>query len=435
MDVERECALTLSDVHAIETYVSDGITSKFFADPKAATAFDWAVEYWRTYGSGKEAPSRDVLANNFAWYEDIVRDCSGAAPSYIADRLKRDWVKREATDAATTLLPEMSNDPMGVVASMREAMASILDGVSTQSDVLVYGEDMEAYRRMSEAIDDRKGAPYPFPEMQAWTGGIRPGELCTFIGRSGLGKSQFAILFALECKRAGWDVYLASLELPITTVTGRMEIMQANREANRVNASEWARGERPQAYVDAIHEAQDEIAAMPGHLVIASPQPENRTPVALVGACKAAGCNVLVIDQLQFVSMPDRRNLTESYGEALRSLKQAIMNPADGKPISCLLLHQMNREGVRKNQGSGEPGKVGSMTDISNSAWVEQISDIVWCINQTGEEAENEVMNLATLKTRNVAPIGWQLEWDSHDWFRFAVMRNADGSTATLRDW
>ena len=89
-----------------------------------------------------------------------------------------------------------------------------------------------------------------------------------------------------------------------------------------------------------------------------------------------------------------------------------------------MLLHQMNREGAR-NQAKGT-GKVGSMTDIAGSAWVEQIADIVWGIGRNEEERNNNIMNVATLKVRNVSPVGWRLYWDTSYGYQFKVLYEND---------
>ena len=242
-----------------------------------------------------------------------------------------------------------------------------------------------------------------------------------------------ACKMALEAKQKGYNVFFASLELTVENIAQRIEYMQVNRDSVRVPISDYQQGARLPQYEQAIMTAQDEIADMPGKLFISQPRVEDRTPTALVQACKANGCNLLIVDQLQFVQKPRRDSLQESYGAALQEFKQQIMTPADGVRIPLFLLHQMNRGGAKvQKEGTG---RVGSMTDIAGSAWVEQIADIVWGIGRNDEERNNNVMNIATLKARNVEPVGWRLSWDTNYAYQFDVMRDESESPIRLSEW
>lgn len=433
LDTEMEIVATLTDVDACATYYREGLSGPHFADSSARAVFLWAMGYYATHGRMESAPSEAVLDAEFPMYRTLVANAKGAAPSYLAKRLKNEYVKRQATDAVKTLLPSMADDAMSAAIMMREAFSSIVDNCIPSDELLEYGKDMDAYRRKLSEIRSHRGAPYPFKEMQEHTGGIQDGELAVLVGPSGTGKTLFACKTALEAVRQGYGVFFASLELAIETITNRMEFMVVNENGLKVPIFEYTSGHRLPEYELAIQHAQDEIAAMDGKLVVAQPQVDDRSPSALVQACKAHGCNFLIVDQLQFVKRPKRDTIQESYGAALQEFKQQIMTPVDNKRIPMLLLHQMNRGGA-KTQREGT-GRVGFMTDIAGSAWVEQISDIVWGIGRNEEERNNDIMNLATLKTRNVAPVGWQLHWDPNVAYQFDILRDEDGTARRLSRW
>ena len=217
------------------------------------------------------------------------------------------------------------------------------------------------------------------------------------------------------------------------TICTRIELMQANRFGMVVDASTYERGMRTTEQETAIEVARQEILDMPGELYVANPIPSDRSPAAMVDLAKAKGCDLLIIDQLQFVRMPERRSLTESIGAGLQDLKQAISSPTDGRKIAVLMLHQMNRTGVKAQQQG--VSKVGSMADISNSAWVEQISDVVWALGRTREEQLNDIMNLATLKVRSIAPAGWRLFWDASSSYQFYILEDEHGRPDKLEEW
>ena len=433
LDAEMEIAATLSDADACATYYREGINESHFADSKCRDLFSWCMAYYLTHGRMEKAPSHEIIETEFPDYPETIKDSKGAAPSYLCQRIKNDYVKRQTSDVIKTVLPSMSVDAMGAATMLRESFAAIVENCTPSDELMVYGEDMDAYRKKLHEIREHAGAPYPFKEMQSHTGGIHDGELAILVGPSGYGKSNFACKTALEAIRQGRNVFFATLELAIETITQRMEFMVVNEERLRVPIYNYTSGLHLPEYEAALEEAQDAIADMPGKLVVAQPKVDDRTPSALVQACKSHGCNFLIIDQLQFVKRPKRDTIQESYGAALQEFKQQIMTPADNRRLPLLLLHQMNRTGG-KAQREGV-GRVGSMDSIAGSAWVEQISDIVWGIGRNDEERNNDIMNLATLKTRNVAPIGWQLSWDTNVSFQFDILRDENGNARRLDKW
>lgn len=433
LDTEFEILATLSSDSACRRYYDDGIHGYHFADESCRKIYDWCRDYFETHGMLMYAPTHEIISTEFPNYDSIIANAKGASPSYLSKRLKNDYIKRESESTLRKLLPMMSEDAFDAAMFLRDSMSKLVDNCVPESFCIEYGKDIDIYRKRVKEQQEKVGVPYPFKEMTEWTGGIRDGEMCIFVAPAGMGKTCLACKTALEAIRAGYNVYFASLELSIENIAQRIEYMVANEERVHVPVMEYQKGVRLPQYIDAITKAQEKIAAMPGRLVIDQPMIANRTPTALVSSCKAHDCDLIIVDQLQFVTKPKRDTLQESYGAALQEFKQQIMTPVDGRRLPLVLLHQMNREGTKTQMK--DSGKVGSMTNIAGSAWVEQIADIVWGIGRNEEERNNNVMNMATLKVRNTSPVGWMLFWDTTYSYRFNIMRDQVGNPIRLAGW
>ena len=431
MDIEREIAATVTEPQACATYQSLGVRSELFADKRYKKVFAFAMRYYRTFGRLSDAPSSELVESECPGYAEIVDGTTGAAPSYLAEKLKSLYIKRQTEAALRETLPELSKDPQGVAAYLKNTLGAIVSNCDSSEQCMTFGEDLESYELKITQQRTVEGAPYPFPEMQQWTGGIRPGEIAVLAAPTGKGKSMFACKTALEAVRSGWNVDYVTLELSIEDVAERMALMQTNLEFQKVPPSSLRAHSLIPKQMEDMSIARHQIADMPGKLVIERPMLENRTPEAIVQACKLHGCNFLIVDQLQFVTQPRANSTSEALGMVMRDFKAELSAPKDNIELPMLLVHQINREGIKAQEGA--PGKIGSMTNLSSSSWIEQLADVVWGMGSSKEEESLGIMNLGTLKTRAYAPVGYKLDWDLTS-YRFGI-EHVNGQAQMLKDW
>ena len=432
MDIEKELVATLTQDDACLVYQQQGVHKCHFADERCAKAFEFGMGYFQSFGHLTTAPTVEVMDNEVPGFSTYISDVTGAAPAYLADKIKALYIKRQSEDTLRKALPMLAGSPQETASHLRDAFGVIVDNCSVADRCLTFGEGMDEYEYRLAQQREADGAPYPFREMQDWTGGIRPGEIAVLAAPTGKGKSMFACKAALEAVRAGWNVNYVTTELSIETVAERIALMQANIKDTRVlpESMRTADGMTPDT-LRAMHGAREEVADMPGTLVIDMPSVEDRTPGAIIQNCKLHHCNYLIVDQLQFVTQPKSNSMSEALGGVMKDFKTQLLSPSDGVQLPMLMLHQINREGVKTQEGA--PGKIGSMTNLSSSSWIEQLADVVWGMGCSQEEANVGLMNLGTLKSRAFAPIGWKLNWDLPD-YRFDINRSG-GVANRLQDW
>src|SRR5574344_1106582 len=98
LDTELEIVATLSSSDACLAYRSNGLRGRHFADQRCRSVFEWCMDYFAKHGKFRDAPSVELICDRFPEYPELIADSKGAAPSYLLERLKAEYVKREVQD-------------------------------------------------------------------------------------------------------------------------------------------------------------------------------------------------------------------------------------------------------------------------------------------------------------------------------------------------
>ena len=162
--------------------------------------YEWVNRYFREYGS---APTFEQLRSKFRGFpsDKLIQD-----PRQPARDMSRDYARKV------------------LMKSMREAASALeLDDVE-QAYKLISGLSLESFSPMPEnllATDDflndydetHEVIKYPWPTLQATTGGFSPEQLVYFAARPSQGKSWFLVNIAAQAAYEGYRVIFYSLEM------------------------------------------------------------------------------------------------------------------------------------------------------------------------------------------------------------------------------
>lgn len=143
-------------------------------------------------------------------------------------------------------------------------------------------------------------------------------------------------------------------------------------------------------------------------LNILNPDIVNRSPQAIVQAARAYETESLIIDQLTHIEAVDpmaREQRNQQVATIVRTLGNLINSGRD--PLPCLLMHQVNREGVKAAAASGRI----EMGHMAESSEIERSSSVVMALYQSDEHRAVQRMQLQMLKQRRVKPKTWDLQW------------------------
>lgn len=154
----------------------------------------------------------------------------------------------------------------------------------------------------------------------------------------------------------------------------------------------------------------DVLVASPVPLNIVNPDIVNRSPQALIQAARAYDTESLIVDQLTHIEAVEgssgyggKRN--EEVAKIVRTLGNLISTGRQQMP--CLLLHQINREGIKAAASSGRL----HMTHMAESSEIERTASVAASLYQSEDNRDLGRMGFQTLKVRRVRPAHWELEW------------------------
>lgn len=419
IDVEREIAHWFTDPALVDIYMA-GVKPEHFFDESIREIYQWSVEYLLRFGEMREPPSPEILTQQFPHYPTIIEGTKGMQPGFLAEEMLAKFNKAAIADvmqAAARMLPE---NPDAATSMLLDGAAMVKRLCRRRTASMVYGEDAE----LQDAIYHEKrqgglyevGAPFPIPEIQEHTGGIRKGEVWPLVASTGTGKTWFACAMARSAALAGWNVYFASLEMPVDEIAERLDIIAAQTvspikyEHGALTEEDWAR-------IKAAREALTREDA--GRIVIESLPRDSRTVQAIVSHAVSHEADLLIIDQLsQITRRREMESRTVQIEDLVEELKETVSAGGRANPnhLAVLLNAQFNREANK----SGQP--VGETWNIALSAAIENIADGILAIGQTREMAANQRMECRLLKFRRGPRAEWRLVWDLVNGFRIGVV-------------
>lgn len=283
-----------------------------------------SVEYYINILREKERGRRLYFSTRIA--QAAIKD--GADYGQIEDELIKAISKRTSTEETTCLEGEV------------------------KAEKLIEGEDMQPW--VSFGID----------EIDAATGGIRPGEVCIMAARTSVGKSAAAILSALRSAETGWRPLYMSYEMSRRQLWYRFMSYQS-----RVSLRKF----RDMCFIgidkQKILKAEREIQPILKRIRVNT---EANSPGKLTSLIRMeqlqGGAEFVIIDHAGRMRAD---NKTRSDYEKMSDIANRIKDMAINLNIPILALWQLNR-GVEKTQD-----KKPTLADLRDSGQAEEIADTV----------------------------------------------------------
>lgn len=293
------------------------------------------------------------------------------APFDIAQQV-RDLSRRRSMQAGLQAACDACGDLEATMAEIVEyADGAIADPTASTINQPTGGEAFDSLiRSFGEPVNGVQGG---IEALDGLLGPMRPKQLVIGAGRPGMGKTAFALSYALGVALAGHGVLFVSLEMSAPELAARMAADMCFDGQEGVPFNAIRDGNPNDWQLKRLHAAASQMQAIPFQIIDAGSLTTGRLNMLVrrhARRMQARGheLKLVVVDYLQLLSTDGRqRSNYETVSEVSRSLKAL----AKDNNVAVLALAQLSRE-VEKR-----PDKRPQLSDLRDSGQIEQDADAV----------------------------------------------------------
>lgn len=392
--------------------VREGLDGELIATDSVREIVGFAIDYYAQNGY-RTAPTVAVLRHTWGdqldHHEiDLDEEPEGSI-EWAIQELKNSWVYAQGAEWAKGFTMAIANAAHDERVDALAEHAQKLLAISNDLDSRIYrtaaADGVEAALRLYEdraGTSEIRGMRLGFDAIDAHCMGIHPGELAILAAGPKTGKSFALAYMALSEWQAGRNVMLFTLENSIPMTWDRIACM-----ATGTSYREWQAGRASEAEIDRMRQWLQALRERDNTFVVSQPPPGRRSFDAMIGEARVHEVDTVLIDQLTFVELPDpRKAKTERIGDALHKLKAQISQGHD--PLSCLVAHQVNREGVKSADKVGHL----EMYHLADSAEIERTADFVFGVYANRDDKQVNRAKFQILAARRAELRNWHMNWN-----------------------
>jgi replicative DNA helicase len=398
------------------------LTVDMFKGP-ARDVFDMIVTHFKLYGS---VPTRETILLEFEIEPALIFEPDEPAAYYADAVFKRDTLneQRKVIKNLGKALEERSPDQIHTIASQL-VQIGLARANAHQSPIVneqTNRADRWARYQGLKGSGGIRGFRTPWPQIDAETGGLKPGDLWTLAARMGVGKTLVSLAVAAFAA--------ANQHAVVGYVTPEMSLqaMELRRDAivYRLPYRDLLRGELTteleleyQRRLAQPHDDQDPEA--PWYFACEG-RVGNVAEVEMF--VREHAVNLLVIDGLYLLDDP-KVNTKTPWHERVMLIVRTVKQMALRNRIPIIATAQFNR--------SASPGAArGGTAAVAHSDAIGQFSDVLIGLFQDDAMRASENMQLRMLKNREGRPLDLTIRWDmvGMDFGEVGAARDASAAPA-----
>lgn len=424
---------SLVDVDALEQIFKIGLNLQAIPTLPMRDVVQWALDYFDRCGQTK-APSREALLETWG---QVVEDAEvtiaeadveldevqwaiqALHAQYVLFRFQ-EWQK----ESASALHESSTIDRLDVltqeVHKLNELVLSLRDKTEEVEGVDGFRRSYVAYAQRAESSQQHRGMAFGIDEIDAYTYGIHEGELAVLAAGPKTGKSVTMGFVLLNEWINGRRATYYTLENTVEMSYDRLVCMHLHVDHDR-----WRRGEcLPDeiSRVEAFLANEERMAELRDHIRVVQPGKGKRTVQWITRHARSIGTQSLLIDQLTFMEASHRSlRGPDKITDIMHDLKDAV---GGRMPMSTLLAHQINREGMQQAKKSG----MLEMWMLAEGSEVERTCDWAFGLYASDDERRAQMIKWQTLATRRGASLlNARLAW--RPWINQVAVLDQIGAT------
>lgn len=396
---------SLTDVEALEQIFRIGLNLKAIPTPPMRDVVQWALDYFERSGQRK-APSREALMET---WKEVIEDSEVTIANvdveldevtWAIDALHAHYALYEfqvwQKESAAVIHESSTDKRLDVMETevhrLNELMLSLRDKTQEVEGIEGFQRSFADYQKRAETAQTHQGMAFGIDEIDEYTFGIHEAELGVLAAGPKVGKSvTMGYVLLGEWERRRRSTYY-TLENSVRMTYDRLVCMKLGVDHDRYRRGECTEDEITR--VQAFLANEDLMEDLKNHIRVIQPGKGKRTVQWITRHARSLSTETLLIDQLTFME-PSHRSLRgpDLIKDVMHDLKDAI---GGRSPMSCLLAHQINREGLRQAAKEG----LLEMWMLAEGSEVERTADWVFSLYASEDEKRAQMVKWQTLATR-----------------------------------
>lgn len=297
-------------------------------------------------------------------------------------QIVRDQAERRELIEAARELEDRARDQSvnsGTISDEFEMRLASRDQSNVKAVVSLLAATIESVKIAVDAYQNAasQGVPSGIGELDAMTGGFRPGEMIILGGRPSMGKSAIALSMASAAARSGKGVVIASLEMVEESLANRLIAEQTALMGRGVQYSKALRGEIQESQMEAYVRAAEVVGNLPIYIITSSVRDVSAVHAAVKRSAhrmaqRGTELGIVFIDYLQLLRSP-KANRFEQMTEVSIAIKELAMRLR----VPVVALAQLSRQVEQREN------KRPQLSDLRESGQIEQDADaVMFCFRE-----------------------------------------------------
>lgn len=393
-DAERLLLGRLTDAESVAEAWNCGVRPEHFEQPLYQAIWNFTTSYWEQ-SQRASVPTPWVLAEEFSGYvpaqsvaEEIFELASLLRRRYVTNQLQ-EMMRRAAADSVT--------DPIRALSQLHVEAYTASEKSSPRLTRINMAETAEqrweSYLQSHENAPQLLGVPYGIDLLDAYTGGIHPGELAVVGAFAKTGKTWFLCNAAVAALRRGLRPVIFTLEVGLEDIQQRIDALHSG-----VSYNDIVRRRLDPTQKAALRATLDELTQT--GLAVERPDPGDRTVPALIARARQLGSDYVIIDQLSRLEAGHKTFSTKELRASVMSQLSIEISRA-GSQVPCLMA-------VQQRRGEEDP----SLESFADAAEIEREVDMALGLYRNGELRRNGQMKCEILGSRRSDATAFMLNWE-----------------------